>query len=231
MEYIIATDEALQAAAAADDLPASDARAADEGDDDADEGSSSSKKKKGKKALVKDKEYGVSRGVDFQGADTVINFELPADAMMYVSRLPLIVILNDLISLRCTITICQGICTASAARLEEVLLPALVSSTSLHAARQPRQLSRACCQRHERRSHTRCALSRAFCERASVALSAAVCGGGSAGFHVRPSFSLARLSVLLLAFVFFFVLILLNCMQISGQRRDAECDAQGNQEG
>jgi ATP-dependent RNA helicase DDX56/DBP9 len=87
VEYIIATDEALQAAAAVDTAAAADADdaadAADDGNDNAGEGSSG-KKKKGKRAPAKDKEYGVARGVDFQGADTVINFELPADAMMCV---------------------------------------------------------------------------------------------------------------------------------------------------
>lgn len=85
VEYIIATDEALKAAAAADGLPAA-ADAADDENGDAEEGSSG-KKQKGKKAVAKDKEYGVARGVDFQGADTVINFELPCDAMMYLHRI------------------------------------------------------------------------------------------------------------------------------------------------
>ena len=117
VEYIIATDEALKAAAAADGLPAA-ADAADDENGDAEEGSSG-KKQKGKKAVAKDKEYGVARGVDFQGADTVINFELPCDAMMWVTLQPYCYVLISF--MQCFfVTFCAGTCTVSAARLVEV---------------------------------------------------------------------------------------------------------------
>jgi len=34
----------------------------------------------------KDKEYGVSRGVDFQGVENVINFDFPAAVDAYIHR-------------------------------------------------------------------------------------------------------------------------------------------------
>jgi ATP-dependent RNA helicase DDX56/DBP9 len=46
----------------------------------------SSKKQKKKKKVTKDKEYGVSRGVDFQNVAAVINFDFPKSAKAYTHR-------------------------------------------------------------------------------------------------------------------------------------------------
>ena len=44
------------------------------------------RKKDGKKGPKKDEEYGVTRGIDFKGVNTVINFEMPASVAGYVHR-------------------------------------------------------------------------------------------------------------------------------------------------
>ena len=44
------------------------------------------KTKKGSK-VQKDKEYGVSRGVDFQGVAAVINFDFPSSSKAYTHRI------------------------------------------------------------------------------------------------------------------------------------------------
>ncbi|KAH8553639.1 P-loop containing nucleoside triphosphate hydrolase protein [Umbelopsis sp. PMI_123] len=46
-----------------------------------------SKKNKKTKRVVKDKEYGVSRGVDFQNVAAVINFDFPTSAKAYTHRI------------------------------------------------------------------------------------------------------------------------------------------------
>ncbi|EDO15857.1 hypothetical protein Kpol_1009p3 [Vanderwaltozyma polyspora DSM 70294] len=53
------------------------------------EDSNDTKDKKGKKAskIKKDKEFGVSRGVDFQNVACVLNFDLPTTAKSYVHRI------------------------------------------------------------------------------------------------------------------------------------------------
>ncbi|XP_066570443.1 putative ATP-dependent RNA helicase DDX56 [Amia ocellicauda] len=73
-DYIIATDEQSLA----------DPGSAQEG-----EGSQGTKKKNkgsGKGGRGKDKEYGVSRGIDFQNVANVINFDFPADIESYIHR-------------------------------------------------------------------------------------------------------------------------------------------------
>ncbi|KAB5543351.1 hypothetical protein PHYPO_G00078070 [Pangasianodon hypophthalmus] len=72
-DYIIATDEQGL------DNPTADSQSAE----------SSGKKKKKKKTKSKtgkDKEYGVSRGVDFQNIANVINFDFPASVESYIHR-------------------------------------------------------------------------------------------------------------------------------------------------
>ncbi|KAM9337912.1 putative ATP-dependent RNA helicase DDX56 isoform 1-T1 [Symphorus nematophorus] len=74
-DYIIATDEQSladpTAAAAAAQTPA---------------GKGKKKKAAEKGAKSKDKEYGVSRGVDFQNVSNVINFDFPATVESYIHR-------------------------------------------------------------------------------------------------------------------------------------------------
>ncbi|KAK6305076.1 hypothetical protein J4Q44_G00238560 [Coregonus suidteri] len=71
-DYIIATDEQVLAD------PTTSAQAA--------EGKGKKKKKKKKNAGVKDKEYGVSRGIDFQNVSNVINFDFPTTVESYIHR-------------------------------------------------------------------------------------------------------------------------------------------------
>ncbi|XP_041706502.1 probable ATP-dependent RNA helicase DDX56 isoform X1 [Coregonus clupeaformis] len=71
-DYIIATDEQVLAD------PTTSAQAT--------EGKGKKKKKKKKNAGVKDKEYGVSRGIDFQNVSNVINFDFPTTVESYIHR-------------------------------------------------------------------------------------------------------------------------------------------------
>lgn len=43
-------------------------------------------KKNRSKSNRKDTEYGVARGIDFQGVSNVINFDLPASSQAYIHR-------------------------------------------------------------------------------------------------------------------------------------------------
>ncbi|KAJ8286327.1 hypothetical protein GJAV_G00037210 [Gymnothorax javanicus] len=70
--YIIATDE--------QSLANPSARG------DGNPGKSNRKRSAGKGARGKDKEYGVSRGIDFQNVSNVINFDLPASVDSYIHR-------------------------------------------------------------------------------------------------------------------------------------------------
>ncbi|MCI4388084.1 hypothetical protein PGIGA_G00081390 [Pangasianodon gigas] len=71
-DYIIATDEQGL------DNPTADSQSA--------ESSGKKKKKKTKSKTGKDKEYGVSRGVDFQNIANVINFDFPTSVESYIHR-------------------------------------------------------------------------------------------------------------------------------------------------
>ncbi|XP_036385386.1 probable ATP-dependent RNA helicase DDX56 [Megalops cyprinoides] len=72
-DYIIATDEQTLA------NPSAPPRG--------EEGTGKKKKKNaGKGGRGKDKEYGVSRGIDFQGVSNVINFDLPTNVESYIHR-------------------------------------------------------------------------------------------------------------------------------------------------
>ncbi|XP_077353515.1 putative ATP-dependent RNA helicase DDX56 [Festucalex cinctus] len=68
-DYIIATDERSLVEPAASSQPAA-----------------RDKKKKKKAGKAKEKEYGVSRGVDFQNVANVINFDFPATVESYIHR-------------------------------------------------------------------------------------------------------------------------------------------------
>lgn len=58
----------------------------DEEDDAQKQGKSSSNNNKNKSKQVRDKEYGVSRGIDFQDVTAVINFDFPKSAKSYTHR-------------------------------------------------------------------------------------------------------------------------------------------------
>lgn len=85
-DYIIATDESElkgeQDSDDEDDDEEEDANAIEQTDS---KPKPSNKKKKAKK-VIKDKEYGVSRGVDFQDVAAVINFDFPKSAKSYTHR-------------------------------------------------------------------------------------------------------------------------------------------------
>ncbi|XP_053501094.1 probable ATP-dependent RNA helicase DDX56 [Ictalurus furcatus] len=72
--YIIATDEQSL------DNPTADSKSAESS------GKKKKKKKKSKSKTGKDKEYGVSRGVDFQNIANVINFDFPTSLESYIHR-------------------------------------------------------------------------------------------------------------------------------------------------
>ncbi|GAN11699.1 DEAD-domain-containing protein [Mucor ambiguus] len=83
-DYLIATDESeLKGEQDSDD----EDEDADKQEDQGEEETKSEKKAfKGKK-VQRDKEYGVSRGVDFQGVAAVINFDFPTSAKAYTHRI------------------------------------------------------------------------------------------------------------------------------------------------
>ncbi|KAI7903677.1 P-loop containing nucleoside triphosphate hydrolase protein [Cokeromyces recurvatus] len=80
-DYLIATDEA--------ELKGEQDSEDEEEEDDDQEKESSKKelKKKNKKTIQRDKEYGVSRGIDFQGVAAVINFDFPMSSKAYTHRI------------------------------------------------------------------------------------------------------------------------------------------------
>lgn len=59
----------------------------DEGENDVEEGKSAQKEETKSKRSKKDKEYGVSRGVDFKNVACVLNFDLPTTSKAYVHRI------------------------------------------------------------------------------------------------------------------------------------------------
>lgn len=59
----------------------------DNDDDDNEEEEKAPAQKKSKKASNNDKEYGVSRGVDFQNVACVLNFDLPTTSRAYIHRI------------------------------------------------------------------------------------------------------------------------------------------------
>lgn len=73
-DYLIATDESLGPVDADEELVEDEAAAAP-----------SKKKAKGKKKKL-DAEFGVARGVDFQGVSTVINVDMPLTPESYTHR-------------------------------------------------------------------------------------------------------------------------------------------------
>ncbi|CAO3674665.1 unnamed protein product [Umbelopsis vinacea] len=90
-DYLIATDESeLKGEQDSDDEDEEmdvDEVAEEQSTEQAGESSKkSSKKQKKKKKVTKDKEYGVSRGVDFQNVAAVINFDFPKSAKAYTHR-------------------------------------------------------------------------------------------------------------------------------------------------
>ncbi|KAI8584610.1 hypothetical protein K450DRAFT_217139 [Umbelopsis ramanniana AG] len=85
-DYIIATDESeLKGEQDTDDED--EEMEDDEVDDEANGKKNNTKKSKKTKKVVKDKEYGVSRGVDFQNVAAVINFDFPKSAKAYTHRI------------------------------------------------------------------------------------------------------------------------------------------------
>ncbi|KAI8992635.1 P-loop containing nucleoside triphosphate hydrolase protein [Pilobolus umbonatus] len=78
-DYLIATDEAeLKGEEDSDDEETEKSEGKEE---------ENVKKSKKAKAVKKDKEYGVSRGIDFQGVAAVINFDFPRSAKAYTHRI------------------------------------------------------------------------------------------------------------------------------------------------
>jgi ATP-dependent RNA helicase DDX56/DBP9 len=78
-DIIIASDE--HELLGDEDQPAEDAKAA--GGD----GSEAAPKKKKRKTTKRDKEFGVSRGIDFKNVRAVINFDLPTSSKSYTHRI------------------------------------------------------------------------------------------------------------------------------------------------
>ncbi|PHZ17365.1 DEAD-domain-containing protein [Rhizopus microsporus ATCC 52813] len=72
-DYLIATDE-------------SELKGELDSEDEEDDEEDTKKDNKKKQKVKKDKEYGVSRGIDFQGVAAVINFDFPASSKAYTHR-------------------------------------------------------------------------------------------------------------------------------------------------
>ncbi|CEI95689.1 hypothetical protein G6F70_005272 [Rhizopus microsporus] len=72
-DYLIATDE-------------SKLKGELDSEDEEDDEEDTKKDNKKKQKVKKDKEYGVSRGIDFQGVAAVINFDFPASSKAYTHR-------------------------------------------------------------------------------------------------------------------------------------------------
>ena len=104
-DYLIATDESL-GPVDADEEPVGDEAAAS---------APSKKKAKGKKKKL-DAEFGVARGVDFQGVSTVINVDMPLTPESYTHRAgrtaragasgPYVVVVAPSMCLRCAMSMC-----------------------------------------------------------------------------------------------------------------------------
>ncbi|KAJ2234493.1 ATP-dependent DNA/RNA helicase [Coemansia sp. RSA 1286] len=102
-DYIIATDESDKMGEADDEeletnmeidiedqaekAPEADAASKDDGDASAGDKPKGKKQKSKKRKAAQDKEYGVSRGIDFKGVAAVINFDLPQSARAYTHRI------------------------------------------------------------------------------------------------------------------------------------------------
>ncbi|ORZ17033.1 P-loop containing nucleoside triphosphate hydrolase protein [Absidia repens] len=84
-DYLIATDES-QLKGEMDSEDEEDENE-DSGDDEKVEDQDSKKKTKKKSQIKQDKEYGVSRGVDFKDVAAVINFDFPLSAKAYMHRI------------------------------------------------------------------------------------------------------------------------------------------------
>ncbi|KAG2172235.1 hypothetical protein INT43_004776 [Umbelopsis isabellina] len=85
-DYIIATDESeLKGEQDSDDEEDEEEEDVNTTEQTDSKPKPSNKKKKAKK-VIKDKEYGVSRGVDFQDVAAVINFDFPKSAKSYTHR-------------------------------------------------------------------------------------------------------------------------------------------------
>ncbi|KAI8350376.1 P-loop containing nucleoside triphosphate hydrolase protein [Blakeslea trispora] len=83
-DYLIATDESeLKGEQDSDDEDNEEAE--EESEQEEEKNAQTKKNKKGSK-VQKDKEYGVSRGVDFQGVAAVINFDFPSSSKAYTHR-------------------------------------------------------------------------------------------------------------------------------------------------
>ncbi|CEG68904.1 hypothetical protein RMATCC62417_05070 [Rhizopus microsporus] len=72
-DYLIATDE-------------SELKGELDSEDEEDDEEDTKKDNKKKQKVKKDKEYGVSRGIDFQGVAAVVNFDFPASSKAYTHR-------------------------------------------------------------------------------------------------------------------------------------------------
>ncbi|CEP15156.1 hypothetical protein [Parasitella parasitica] len=85
-DYLIATDESELKGEQDSDDEDEDIQEDIEKQEGKDEEKDAKKAQKGKK-VQRDKEYGVSRGVDFQGVAAVINFDFPTSAKAYTHRI------------------------------------------------------------------------------------------------------------------------------------------------
>jgi ATP-dependent RNA helicase DDX56/DBP9 len=90
-DYLIATDEALEAHSGqeATETPAAEDEDREGGSDAEDEEAKEDKKgkKKKKKSSRKDALFGVARGIDFKGVAAVINFDFPLSMQSYTHRI------------------------------------------------------------------------------------------------------------------------------------------------
>eukprot|EP01111_Echinosteliopsis_oligospora_P015467 TRINITY_DN6135_c0_g1_i1.p1 TRINITY_DN6135_c0_g1~~TRINITY_DN6135_c0_g1_i1.p1 ORF type:complete len:579 (-),score=137.71 TRINITY_DN6135_c0_g1_i1:28-1764(-) len=77
--YLIATDELFQDSENAEEVKTTEVK--DEEDEDEEKGNKSRKRKR------QDKDYGVSRGVDFKAVATVINVDYPLSTKSYIHRI------------------------------------------------------------------------------------------------------------------------------------------------
>ncbi|KAI8975772.1 P-loop containing nucleoside triphosphate hydrolase protein [Mycotypha africana] len=85
-DYLIATDETeLKGEVDSEDEESKNEE--DEAEVEVEAEDKSQKKKKKNKKAQKDKEYGVSRGIDFQGVAAVINFDFPSSSKAYTHRI------------------------------------------------------------------------------------------------------------------------------------------------
>ncbi|GAA5811613.1 hypothetical protein MFLAVUS_005053 [Mucor flavus] len=88
-DYLIATDESELKGEqdSEDEDDSSDEEEKEEVDEEKEEEEKVQKSNKKEKKVQRDKEYGVSRGIDFQGVAAVINFDFPTSAKAYTHRI------------------------------------------------------------------------------------------------------------------------------------------------